>query len=350
MGNAESRQKAPLDSYRAETQASYSANDSCFSSQVKEFPRAHGTGSVTSVDCVMGTSVCMSGGSEGRISLFDVAAQKLLMRWKAHEKELTKVIHTDIEQMIISASRDKLIKVWKGHSDTPAHVLTGHTLGVSSITSNKDGSSILSGSRDNSVRLWDTRTGHCISQVSQPRNVVTAVKWIQGTSQVVQTGEDKVMKIWDTRSLQVVKTFPVKQYFQTSCDVSACGGYIVTGSTGFNGNGCDVTTWDVREAKVQTEFKGHTQKVSECRYMTSTSNHAPGSLLISVSLDCTIKIWSLSSEACLLSEAVPGAKELKTVSSFQDGRFVVGTHDYGIHYCKLVEGHGGWHINPILRF
>ena len=30
-------------------------------------------------------------------------------------------------------------------------------------------------------------------------------------------------------------------FFQTSCDVSACGMYIVTGSTGFNGNGCDVT-------------------------------------------------------------------------------------------------------------
>ena len=47
------------------------------------------------------------------------------------------VIHTGIEELIVSASRDKLIKVWKGHSDTPAHVLTGHTLGVSSITSNR---------------------------------------------------------------------------------------------------------------------------------------------------------------------------------------------------------------------
>ena len=29
--------------------------------------------------------------------------------------------------------------------------------------------------------------------------------------------------------------------FQTSCDVSAGGDYILTGSTGFNGSGCEVT-------------------------------------------------------------------------------------------------------------
>ena len=31
-------------------------------------------------------------------------------------------------------------------------------------------------------------------------------------------------------------------------------------------------------------------------------------------------------------------------------RFIVGTHDYGIHHCKLVEEGDGLKVNHILRF
>ncbi|XP_065068407.1 WD repeat-containing protein 31-like [Rhopilema esculentum] len=349
MGQGQSRQKFNKSSYK-ENEYSPRGLEGHTSNDVRDFPRVHGTNSVTAVSCINGTSICISGGSGGKIGLFDVGARKLMARWDAHEKEITKVIPAGVEQSVYSASRDKSIRVWKNNSDEPAHVLSGHTLGVTAITTNKDGCQLVSGSRDNTVRLWDMKVGTCIRHMTQPRNMVTDVKWIDGTEQVVQTGEDKIMKIWDTRSLQVARTFPMKQYFQTCCDVSAGGSYIVTGATGFNGNGCDVTVWDVREGKVVNELKGHAQKVSDCRYITNMSDHAPGSLLVSVSLDCNVKIWSPDVSNALVSEVVPTAKELTAVSSFQDGRFVIGTYEYGIHYCKVVEEEDGLKINRVLRF
>ena len=50
---------------------------------------------------------------------------------------LYQVIHAGIDQLIFSASRDKLIKIWRNSSDEPSLVMSGHTLGVSSIASNK---------------------------------------------------------------------------------------------------------------------------------------------------------------------------------------------------------------------
>ena len=64
MGNAQGRHKSSHDSYRTE-QTSCSNDNKQFPNEVKEFPRVLGTGSVASVDCIKGTSVCISGGSEG---------------------------------------------------------------------------------------------------------------------------------------------------------------------------------------------------------------------------------------------------------------------------------------------
>ena len=40
--------------------------------------------------------------------------------------------------MVFSSSRDKLIKVWKNdHTEQPLQVMSGHTLGVSSIAASE---------------------------------------------------------------------------------------------------------------------------------------------------------------------------------------------------------------------
>eukprot|EP00794_Sanderia_malayensis_P016230 gene16230-17867_t len=352
QGHSYSKGKGISRTQRNEKQASDGRQfDDRLQSGTREFPKVHYNGSISSVDCITnGQSLCLSAGSEGRIAVFDVNSTKLVKRWQAHEKEISKVIHAGTEPVVFSSSRDKLIKMWSSRESEPVQVLKGHSLGVSSITCNKDGTFLVSGSRDNSVRLWDTAIGTCVKQSSIPRNMVTSVEWIEEANLVVQTGEDKIMKLWDTRSLTVARNFPMKQYFQTASSVSSDGLRILTGSTGFNANGCEVALWDVREGRLLREYKGHSQKVSDCCFLNTPHGNQGEPLLMSVSADCSVKIWSQESSDCVMSEVVPAAKELTSVSSFDDGRVLVGTYEYGIHLCKLSQEGHKINIHPLLRF
>ena len=65
MGNTHGKHRASIDSYRTDNQDSNIGDDKCFPTQVREFPRVHGGGSVNSINCIKETSLCISGGSEG---------------------------------------------------------------------------------------------------------------------------------------------------------------------------------------------------------------------------------------------------------------------------------------------
>ena len=71
MGHSHSRSKSAANSYQrnenSDTQSG--GNEYLHAAAARELPRVHSSGSVASVDCINGTSVCLSGGSDG-VSIF----------------------------------------------------------------------------------------------------------------------------------------------------------------------------------------------------------------------------------------------------------------------------------------
>ena len=63
MGHGQTKQKSPYETAAADQLHKNSGEQ--FPNEVREFPRVHGASSVTSVECINGTSVCLSGGSNG---------------------------------------------------------------------------------------------------------------------------------------------------------------------------------------------------------------------------------------------------------------------------------------------
>ncbi|KXJ13828.1 WD repeat-containing protein 31 [Exaiptasia diaphana] len=130
--------------------------------------------------------------------------------------------------------------------------------------------------------------GFCLSGSADR---VSCVKWIPQSHEVVQTGEDKMVKVWDTRTLTPAFTFPPKQYFQTCCDCSDDGKYILTCNNGFNRSGCEATLWDLRQKKQVYQYVGHTQTASACIFLPFTEGIAPHPLIATASHDSTLRIW-----------------------------------------------------------
>jgi len=63
---------------------------------------------------------------------------------------------------IVSASRDKTLKVWDARSGEARLTLHGHTAEVEGCAVSPDGAFIVSASEDNTLKVWDVRTGTCL--------------------------------------------------------------------------------------------------------------------------------------------------------------------------------------------
>lgn len=306
---------------------------------VVEHGSIHGD-AVTCIDAYApGTS--LTGGKDNSVVLFNWKQGVTLRQWTGHSRDVTKVKH--VGETIFSSSRDKTIKVWQASKagNEPISTFEGHRLVVTAIDLNEDGTLLFSGSRDNCVRLWDTTKNTSISEKEVSRNLVSCVKWIPGTqTRVAQTGEDKMVRIWDTRNMQPSFTFPAQQYFQTCCDCSRNGQFILTCSNGFNGKGCEATLWDVREQKMICRYIGHQQTTSACVFLPRLEHVWSKDLIATASHDSTVKIWERDSTECLTTLDFSGAGPLTDLCVWDDGSLCVSTTNMGVYLCILASREG----------
>ncbi|XP_046844524.1 WD repeat-containing protein 31-like [Xenia sp. Carnegie-2017] len=305
--------------------------------ETKEFSLVHDD----RVSCVAAYKPgwCVSGSTDCTVGVFNFDDGKLCTRWKAHEKDITKV-HCGCnhgQNTIFTSSRDKTIKSWlidENNSPQLQCVYHGHELVTTTIHTNSDCSLLCSGSRDNSLRIWDVERAQCLKMSMITRNLITSLKWFPKDDLIAQTGEDKMLRIWDSRSVDVAYTFPPKQYFGTCCDVSTDGFYILTSSIGFNGSGCEVILWDVRGKRQLYSYLGHQQTVSSCCFLPRNTDITSLPLLVSVSHDSILRVWNQESQKCLVEENLV-AGPLTDIALWNDGRFCISSYDCGIYQLNL---------------
>lgn len=317
------------------------------STVVAEYSSTH-EDSVTCLDS-FGPGTCLTGSKDKSVILFDWRQGQQLQRWTGHTRDVTKVKHSG--NTFYSSSRDKTIKAWQMGRSDPLLTYEGHRLVVMAIDLNEDGNLMFSGSRDNCVRLWDVTRTTSINEKEVSRNLVSCVKWIPTTQfQVAQTGEDKILRVWDTRQMQPVISFPAQQYFQTYCDCSSDGQFILTCSNGFNGKGCEATLWDVRAQALVCRYYGHYQTISACIFLPPLKQMPLNGLIATVSHDSTVRIWEKESRECVATVDFSGCGPLTDICAWDDGSVCVSTTSMGVQHCILDSYNGKPQMTKMSKF
>ena len=93
-----------------------------------------------------------------------------------HEGDVNHCSWSPVDEMLVSASGDGSIKVWKMDSEDknvkPLVSLTGHTYYVNSCVYNTSGDLMASSASDGTVRLWSTTTWKTLGgnqTINEPR-------------------------------------------------------------------------------------------------------------------------------------------------------------------------------------
>jgi dynein assembly factor with WDR repeat domains 1 len=84
-------------------------------------------------------------------SIYKGACQAILI---GHEAEISKVTFNPQGSKVLTASSDKVARLWEAETGDCLQMLEGHTDEIFSCAFNYEGDTIITGSKDNTCRIW----------------------------------------------------------------------------------------------------------------------------------------------------------------------------------------------------
>uniref|UniRef100_A0AC34RSH3 Uncharacterized protein n=1 Tax=Panagrolaimus sp. JU765 TaxID=591449 RepID=A0AC34RSH3_9BILA len=291
---------------------------------------------VDTINCLgaVRPGMVLSGSSDKTIVLNNVDTGECVVRWRGHTDSVTKVAYkqSQSKHYVLSGSRDSTVKLWMFNRSDPLEDYTSHKLTVTAVCNIED-NMFVTGGRDTNVMLFDINRKQPVVVRSINRNLVTHITKVPSTSMIAQTSEDRIMKLYDSRDLAPIFEFPIKNHIQHHCSASNDGNYVLASSGGTNGDGCEITLYDMRQQKEMKTFRGHEESVKCAVFLSQTITCKR--IILSVSDDKTIRLWSMEDNKCLWREPSPTHSELTSCIGFTDGNIVVAGSNASLCHLRM---------------
>ncbi|KAI9313159.1 guanine nucleotide binding protein, beta 2, related sequence 1, partial [Dichotomocladium elegans] len=208
------------------------------------------------------------------------------------------VTSPEVPDLLISASRDKSIIVWRITRDEinygiPRKSLLGHNHFVQDLALSSDGQFVLSASWDKTLRLWDLNTGTTTRRFVAHTNDVMSVDFSPDNRQIVSGSRDKTVKLWNTLGeCKFTLSEDGHQDWVSCVRVSPNQVNPVIVSSGWDKV---VKVWDLAVLKLKANYIGHNG------YINAVAISPDGSLCATAGKDGQVMLWDLKENKHLYS-------------------------------------------------
>ncbi|KAL7327078.1 hypothetical protein PS15p_209323 [Mucor circinelloides] len=219
-------------------------------------------------------NLLVTGSRDRNIKMWNIKTGQLLHTLEGHTGSVL-CLQFD-HRYLISGSSDSTLIVWDIASGEKIKTLTGH--GESVLNVKLLGNNIVSCSKDRTVRTWDLDKGISKLTFRGHRAAVNAVQF-EG-NRIVSASGDRTIKIWDMNTGECLKT--LDSHSRGIACVEYDGRYIVSGSSDQS-----IKVWDAITGECIHTLLGHTDLVRTLQLDSKTKT------IVSGSYDGSLKIWNL---------------------------------------------------------
>lgn len=170
------------------------------------------------------------------------------------------------------------------------------------------------------ILIWNYESKTLVKAIEICENAVRSAKFIPRKNWICTASDDKFIRIFDSESFNLVHQFEAHSDFIRSLVTHPTLPYIISAS---DDKTIKVWDWENKFSLEQT-FEGHEHYI-----MQVALNPNDSSILVSASLDMTLKIWKLGEEK-EIATLERHSKGVNCVAFLGDSRIVSGSDDKSI--------------------
>ena len=188
---------------------------------------------------------------------------------------------------MLSASWDKTLRLWDLNTGVTTRRFVGHTGDVTSVSFSADNRQIVSASRDKTIKLWNT-LGECKYTITEDGHTewVSCVRFSPNTANpvIVSSGWDRLVKVWNLSNCKLRTNHLGHGGYVNTVTVSPDGSLCASG-------GKDGVTmlWDLNERK-------HLYSL-DAGDIIHALVFSPNRYWLCAATESSIKIWDLESKS-----------------------------------------------------
>ena len=277
--------------------------------------------------------IIVSASQDQTLKLWKVDDGTWLLNLRGHSDQVTAVDFrsdgTVDGTFIVSGSEDNSVRIWKPNNSL-LRKLFGHKAPIKAVAFSPDGRLIASGSKDKTVKIWhkDGKLLRTLDGLDGHSDEVNAVVFSPDGQLVISGSEDNTIKIWRQEDGKLLRTLDGPEGHKSpvfAIDISPDGQLIISGS-GDN----TVKLWTIDGELLETR-EDHSDSVLGVKFHPNPKM----TIIASASVDKTIKLWKWDgNEAILMSpgtlmghsaavESIDFSPDGNTLISGSDDRTVI---------------------------
>jgi WD40 repeat protein/tRNA A-37 threonylcarbamoyl transferase component Bud32 len=171
----------------------------------------------------------VSAGSNGSVSVWDVASRVLKRKWVAHSDRVYTAVFSRDGRRIATASVDHHCRLWD--SDSGAMLLDRDLqAGVFDVCFAPDGAVLATVDGSGTVGLWDGKSTHSWAALARHGAVPRAVAFSPDGQRLASVGDDRVLRLWTAGQPLTLSGGKAHGHTISSVAFSPDGKKLVTGS------------------------------------------------------------------------------------------------------------------------
>ena len=203
-----------------------------------------------------------------------------------HKDWISSVAVTPDGKQAVSASADRLVKIWDLDTGDCRAILGGSNRGIMCVSITPDGKRVICSSHAHALRVWEPSVGQEVATLEGHTHEVWSVVALQDNVRAVSGGMDKTLKLWDLTTHACLKTIRCGTDDADeirSVAVDQLGTRILAGHK--DGR---ISVWELETSKAVGILSGHSTEVNSLQITPD------GQFAVSGSNDRTVKVWDLA--------------------------------------------------------